>query len=274
MIGNSNKKRCIPCTVGILTCNSEETLKKCLQNISNFCEIIIADGGSTDKTLDIARKYNCKIISQSNVGHPIKDFSKERNRILDAASYDWFFWLDSDEFISEELNEDIKRVVLQDEPEYYAYEVRMVRMDPKGKIAYKDLRDSYQIRFFNRKMRGHFIQKIHERLQFNREQFSVKRLSGAWCVPLRKLDFASYRHSVDYRLHIMINDNPPKTFSEYVYRGIRQPIVSIIKTFLRAMVVRMRYPFSPVVPLAYERNRLYSSIVIMRECLQAYLQSR
>lgn len=50
------------------TLNAERTLKLCLQSISgqnypkNKIEIIVADGGSKDKTLEIAKKYDTKII--------------------------------------------------------------------------------------------------------------------------------------------------------------------------------------------------------------------
>ena len=55
----------------IATYNSERTLDACLESIrkQNYpqkkIEIIIVDGGSNDKTLEIARKYKCKIIIRS-----------------------------------------------------------------------------------------------------------------------------------------------------------------------------------------------------------------
>ncbi|RLI71486.1 hypothetical protein DRO97_09820 [Archaeoglobales archaeon] len=56
-------------SVVIPTYNSEKTLKQCLESIVNQdypkekIEIILADGGSTDRTLEIARKYTDKIIN-------------------------------------------------------------------------------------------------------------------------------------------------------------------------------------------------------------------
>lgn len=50
----------------IPTLNTEKVLDDCLRSISiqtiNNYEIIIADGGSTDNTLKIAKKYHCKIV--------------------------------------------------------------------------------------------------------------------------------------------------------------------------------------------------------------------
>lgn len=101
----------IPCSAGILTFNSEKTLEKALNSLKNFAEIIICDGGSTDETLKIAKKHNCKIIQQDkkfkNPDNTIKDFSGVRNQTLEAATYDWFLYFDSDEYLSEELVEEI-----------------------------------------------------------------------------------------------------------------------------------------------------------------------
>ena len=46
----------------ILTKNEEENIYSCLQNIAPcMAEIVIVDGDSTDKTVDIARTYTAKI---------------------------------------------------------------------------------------------------------------------------------------------------------------------------------------------------------------------
>jgi len=50
--------------VGILTLNNEDVIKNALDSVKKFNEIIICDGGSSDRTLEIARKYNCKILYQ------------------------------------------------------------------------------------------------------------------------------------------------------------------------------------------------------------------
>jgi len=58
-------------SVILATLNSGRTLEKCLQSIrsqiydQSKIEIVVADGGSTDKTIEIIRKYGGKIILES-----------------------------------------------------------------------------------------------------------------------------------------------------------------------------------------------------------------
>jgi glycosyltransferase involved in cell wall biosynthesis len=80
-------------SVIIPTLNEEKYLQLLLESIKkqnfNDYEIIIADAGSTDKTLDIAKKYNCKIIPG---GLP----AKGRNEGAKIAKGDILFFLDAD----------------------------------------------------------------------------------------------------------------------------------------------------------------------------------
>ena len=52
----------INATAGILTLNSSRTIYKCLNSVKKFKEILIIDGGSTDSTLNFAKKFKCKIL--------------------------------------------------------------------------------------------------------------------------------------------------------------------------------------------------------------------
>ena len=47
----------LPCTVAILTFNSGKSLKRALESVKDFEDILICDGGSTDDTVEIARAF-------------------------------------------------------------------------------------------------------------------------------------------------------------------------------------------------------------------------
>lgn len=88
--------------------NEEKNLRECLESVKDLGgEIVIVDGGSKDKTLDIAKSFNAKIIQTSN---PV-NFHINKNKAIDQASGEWILQLDADEVVSSELATEIKKVV-------------------------------------------------------------------------------------------------------------------------------------------------------------------
>lgn len=76
--------------------NEEHCIKRCLDSVSNvFDEIILVDTGSTDKTVEIAKKFNCKIEHFKW----IDDFAAARNYSFSKSSTDYLMWLDADDEI-------------------------------------------------------------------------------------------------------------------------------------------------------------------------------
>jgi glycosyltransferase involved in cell wall biosynthesis len=86
-------------SVIIHTYNSGKYLYDCLESVKQADEIIICDMYSTDKTIEIAQQFNCKIIYHENVGYA----DPARNFAISQASGDWIFVVDSDEIVPDEL---------------------------------------------------------------------------------------------------------------------------------------------------------------------------
>ncbi len=80
----------------IPTLNEEKYLPRLLQSIKrqNFFdyEIIVSDGGSTDKTVEIAKTFQTKLIVDGSVKHP----SFQRNSGAKLAQGDTLLFLDAD----------------------------------------------------------------------------------------------------------------------------------------------------------------------------------
>src|SRR5258706_8543906 len=53
-------------SVVIPTFNEERFIEKCLQSVSWADEVIVVDGGSQDRTLEIIKRYQVKVISTDN----------------------------------------------------------------------------------------------------------------------------------------------------------------------------------------------------------------
>lgn len=88
-------------SVVINTYNCEKTFKECLESVKDFDEIVVCDMYSTDKTLELAKDYNCKIVMHEKI-----DFVEPaRNFAISNASNEWVLVIDSDEMASKELKD-------------------------------------------------------------------------------------------------------------------------------------------------------------------------
>lgn len=95
-------------SVALAVFNEEENLKSCLDSVKDLAwEIVVADGGSTDKTLEIAKEFGARIIQTDNPSV----FHINKNKAIDAARGDWILQLDADEIVSKDLLKEIKRAV-------------------------------------------------------------------------------------------------------------------------------------------------------------------
>lgn len=94
----------------IATFNEEKNIHYPLDSsIDLVDEVVIVDGGSTDKTVKIAKSYGKKVkIIQSD--NP-KMFHKNKQRAIMEAKGEWILQLDADEELTNELKEEIKIII-------------------------------------------------------------------------------------------------------------------------------------------------------------------
>ncbi len=72
-------------------------------------EVVIVDGGSTDKTIEIAKSYGKKVRIISTDNPPM--FHKNKQRVIEAAKGEWILQLDADEELTPELRQEIKDII-------------------------------------------------------------------------------------------------------------------------------------------------------------------
>lgn len=93
----------------ILTYNEEENIRTCLENSKKLTDnIYIIDSFSTDKTLEICEEFGCKIYQ-----HKFENQARQLNWALENVEIkeDWILRLDADEFMTEELIDEIKNKI-------------------------------------------------------------------------------------------------------------------------------------------------------------------
>lgn len=98
-------------SVVLATFNEEENIAKCLDSIKDIAdEIIIVDGTSTDRTVEIAKKYKAKVFVKDNPAI----FHINKQIAIDKATKDFILQLDADEVVSKELGEEIADILKKD----------------------------------------------------------------------------------------------------------------------------------------------------------------
>ena len=109
---------CPDIDVVIPTLNSEHDIEFCLKNIKKQryrgnLNIIIVDGGSTDKTVDISNAYNCKVYTKR--GAYMNGIEGAYNFGMKHSTSEYIFRMDSDNFlVGEEFFSDLVKPMMED----------------------------------------------------------------------------------------------------------------------------------------------------------------
>lgn len=106
-------------SVVIIAKNAENDIADALSSVKFCNEIIVIDSGSTDKTVDIAKKMGAKVFATQ-----VKDYASARNFGLQKTKGNWIFYIDADERVTEELKKEIELGIENRESGIVAYKVK------------------------------------------------------------------------------------------------------------------------------------------------------
>lgn len=156
---------------GVMICqNEEELIKQALEQLYWVHEIIIIDGGSMDRTVDIIKHFRernpipaVRMFRNNFNGH----FGDQKNFGIALAQYPWTFVLDADETIETGLIKEIKDVA--NSKKYDAIAIpRKNFLNGEMTEHYPD----YQYRCFRSFCR--YIYPVHEELVGCRRMYVAK----------------------------------------------------------------------------------------------------
>lgn len=143
-------------SVCIIVKNEEKHIEECCKRLQPYgFETVIVDTGSTDHTIDLARKYTDRVYSF----RWCDDFSAAKNYALQKASHDWILSLDCDEYV-EAIDVPSLQECMRKQPKSAGRILIRNRFTENGQTSYEQVRVS---RFANRQY-YHFEGAIHEQL--------------------------------------------------------------------------------------------------------------
>lgn len=109
-------------SLALATYNEESNIADCIQSCVGLVdEIIVVDGSSTDKTVEIARQNNAKVIITDNPSM----FHINKQKAIDACTGEWILQLDADERATPELAREIKQILQMTNKQIEEYENKL-----------------------------------------------------------------------------------------------------------------------------------------------------
>ena len=132
-------------SVIINTYNAEQHLRKVLDSVKDFDEVVVCDMESTDHTLEIAKEYGCKIVTFPKENHTCCE--PARTFAIQSASNKWAFVVDADEIVTPELREELYELIQQPNCAAGYY---IPRQNMFMSMFVRDFHYDYQLRFLVR----------------------------------------------------------------------------------------------------------------------------
>ena len=235
-------------SVVIHTYNSEKFLERVLNSVSGFDEIVICDMYSTDKTLEIAKKYNTRIIFHEPCNPP----EPARNFAIHSATWEWVLVVDSDEVVPLALKQYLYAYIRQSNPPEGLWIPRKNYL--MGRFMHGDYPD-YILRFFRKegaywppyvhtvpqlagktvkipkhtnKGNGQLIYSTHDTVNLNKEIF---RRDEIWFTEKDKDGISTIYSLADYK----INDVKVRNDATYNkdYLSGRYGAIPVLENFVK-----------------------------------------
>ncbi|MEK6409925.1 MAG: glycosyltransferase family 2 protein [Acidobacteriota bacterium] len=213
-------------TATVITLNEEHNIADALETLSWADEIIVVDSESTDRTVEIARRFTDRVYVKSWPG-----YSAQKNFAAEQASNDWILSLDADERVSKELAGEIRQLKSGAEPEAAVFRIPRRTFYLGRWIKHSGWRPDYKLRLYHRRRARWRGDYVHETLEADG---TVETLRG---------DLLHYtvRNASEHQLRM---DRYTTLAAEQSYsQGKRASLVSLlvspVAVFLRSYILKL-----------------------------------
>lgn len=149
-------------SIVIIAKNEEARIEDALKSARWADEIVVVDDMSTDRTVEIARKYTDKIFTRKMVVE-----GRHRNWANSQATGDWVISIDCDERITPELAKEIRETVNEEGKDYEGFNLPIKSFIGKRWIRYGGYYPAAKLRMFRKgALKYDEDQEVHPRVYF------------------------------------------------------------------------------------------------------------
>jgi glycosyltransferase involved in cell wall biosynthesis len=148
-------------SANLIARNEQRTIARCLESIEWCDEIVVIDGGSTDRTVEIARDFSDQVAV-----HPFDNFASQRNRAIERSSGDWILSVDCDEWISPALAREVRQKIEAAPESCHGFWVPIRSRIFGRPFRYSGTQGERKLRLFRRHF-GRWTGALHETLKLN-----------------------------------------------------------------------------------------------------------
>jgi (heptosyl)LPS beta-1,4-glucosyltransferase len=233
-------------SVIVITKDEEKNISNCLKSVEWADEIIVVDSESSDKTIELAKKFTEKIFIRTWEGYvPQKKYA------LGLASNDWVLSLDADERITEALKNEILNLSLDN---VSGYKIRRKNFLLKKEITSCGWEKDYQLRLLKKDKTSFSDRLVHEKFIVEGE---VKTLSNPM-IHYTFSSFTDYFNKINYYTSLKAQELFKKKkkiggwtifshsvsafFAFFIIRkGFKDGVYGLIISFLHSVSTLMNY---------------------------------
>jgi glycosyltransferase involved in cell wall biosynthesis len=144
-------------TAAVITYNEETRIERCLRSLAWADEIVIVDSFSSDRTVELCRRYTPKVFQHPWPG----DYSEQRTRAHQYAANDWVLFMDADEVVTKALRDEIK-ALFDKGPDADAYGIPRREYFGGKWITAGGWYPQHKVILYRKSM-GEWVNPIHER---------------------------------------------------------------------------------------------------------------
>jgi glycosyltransferase involved in cell wall biosynthesis len=146
-------------SVVIPTLNEASRIEDALDSVRWADQVIVVDGGSSDKTVRLAKQRGAEVLVVRD-----RTIAEQRNSGIARARHHWVLALDADESVTPELYESLARLARSGGSSPAAFRIRSRNWHLGRELRYGPWGRDWKVRVFSRDQRF-AIRKVHENLE-------------------------------------------------------------------------------------------------------------